>query len=100
VSNLALRGDPPDAILAAARDLAAALAARRAGAIVVSNEVGLGIVPANPLAREYRDTLGAVNTAFAALAERAVLLVAGRVLELAPAADLLEDIPWPSSTRP
>lgn len=50
--------------------------------IVVSNEVGLGIVPANALAREFRDTLGTVNSVFAARAERAVLLVAGRTLEL------------------
>jgi adenosyl cobinamide kinase/adenosyl cobinamide phosphate guanylyltransferase len=50
--------------------------------VVVSNEVGLGIVPANALAREFRDTLGAMNSVFAARAERAVLLVAGRTLEL------------------
>jgi len=49
---------------------------------VVSNEVGLGIVPANELARTFRDTLGRVNTLFADCAERSVLMVAGRVVEL------------------
>jgi adenosyl cobinamide kinase/adenosyl cobinamide phosphate guanylyltransferase len=45
--------------------------------VVVSNEVGLGIVPDNPLARRYRDALGTVNRAFASAADRVELLVAG-----------------------
>jgi adenosyl cobinamide kinase/adenosyl cobinamide phosphate guanylyltransferase len=56
---------------------------RRRG-VVVTNEVGLGIVPANELARRFRDVLGFVNTRFAEGAERAVLMVAGRAIELAP----------------
>ena len=51
--------------------------------VVVSNEVGMGIVPANELARRFRDVLGFVNTRFASGAERAVLMIAGRVVELA-----------------
>lgn len=58
------------------------LASRAAPSIVVSNEVGLGIVPANELARRYRDVLGRVNAAFAAEAERSFLVVAGRGLPL------------------
>jgi adenosyl cobinamide kinase/adenosyl cobinamide phosphate guanylyltransferase len=50
--------------------------------VVVTNEVGLGIVPANELARRYRDVLGSVNARFAEGAEKAVLLVAGRAVEL------------------
>jgi adenosyl cobinamide kinase/adenosyl cobinamide phosphate guanylyltransferase len=57
-------------------------AARRGTTIVVSNEVGLGIVPDNPPARAYRDLLGRVNASWAAAADRAYLLVAGRVLAL------------------
>jgi adenosyl cobinamide kinase/adenosyl cobinamide phosphate guanylyltransferase len=53
--------------------------------VVVSNEVGLGIVPINDLTRTYRDVLGAVNSTFAAGAARAVLMVAGRALDLANA---------------
>lgn len=56
---------------------------RRRG-VVVTNEVGLGIVPANELARRFRDVLGFVNTRFAEGAERAVLMVASRAIELAP----------------
>lgn len=52
--------------------------------VVVSNEVGMGIVPANELARRFRDVLGFVNTRFAEGAERAVLMVAGRAVQLAP----------------
>ena len=50
--------------------------------IVVSNEVGLGIVPATELGRQYRDILGQVNQRVATRADRAYLLVAGRALPL------------------
>lgn len=73
---------------------AARAAARRSGlTVVVSNEVGLGIVPANELARDYRDLLGRVNTIWAEAAERVFLLVAGRALELKSSASLLEEQP-------
>jgi adenosylcobinamide kinase/adenosylcobinamide-phosphate guanylyltransferase len=63
--------------------VAAAEAAGRPGTtIAVSNEVGLGIVPVTPLGRRYRDVHGRVNAAWAKAADRAVLVVAGRMLEL------------------
>jgi len=69
---------------------AAALAARRDGlTIAVSNEVGMGIVPATPLGRAYRDALGRVNAAWASAADTVLLVVAGRALRLARAEDLL-----------
>ena len=72
-----------------ARD-AALLAAEREGlTIVVSNEVGLGIVPASALARRYRDVLGRVNATWAASADEAAFVVAGRALRLDPAQALL-----------
>jgi adenosyl cobinamide kinase/adenosyl cobinamide phosphate guanylyltransferase len=95
VSNVLLRGG-----VAEPAPVVAALAARAGPAVVVSNEVGMGIVPDHPLGRAYRDALGSVNTAFAARADRAVLLVAGRLLELGPVADFLEGIEWPVWTRP
>jgi adenosyl cobinamide kinase/adenosyl cobinamide phosphate guanylyltransferase len=68
-------------------------AARRTGrTVVVSNEVGLGIVPATPLGREYRDLLGHVNAVFAAAADRAYLLVAGRTLRLQEVDSLLSEL--------
>jgi adenosyl cobinamide kinase/adenosyl cobinamide phosphate guanylyltransferase len=82
VSNAMEAGLGDEQIVDEAREIASALAKRAAPAVVVSNEVGLGIVPMNPLARRYRDTLGRVNTAFVAEAERAYLVVAGRALAL------------------
>lgn len=62
-----------------------ALAGGRAGPVIlVSNEVGWGVVPPTPLGRVYRDLLGRVNQRAAADATRAWLLVAGRALELPP----------------
>jgi len=52
--------------------------------ICVSNEVGLGIVPDNALARTFRDLLGRVNQQFAAAADEVYLLVAGLPLQLKP----------------
>ncbi len=57
--------------------LEAALAARQAPSVLVSNEVGSGIVPANAEARRFRDLQGRLNQRIAARADRVVLLVAG-----------------------
>ena len=70
------------AIVAEAKDVAHTLAARSEHAVVVSNEVGLGIVPTNALARRYRDVLGVVNSVFARIADRSYLMVAGRAVAL------------------
>lgn len=45
--------------------------------LLVSNEVGLGLVPPNPLSRAYRDLLGVVNRRVAAEADQVLLMVAG-----------------------
>jgi adenosyl cobinamide kinase/adenosyl cobinamide phosphate guanylyltransferase len=82
VSNVIEAGLRDDEIVDEAREIATALARRDAPSVVVTNEVGLGIVPMNELARRYRDTLGQVNTAFVSEAERAFLVVAGRALPL------------------
>jgi adenosylcobinamide kinase/adenosylcobinamide-phosphate guanylyltransferase len=57
--------------------LEAALGARQAPAVLVSNEVGSGIVPENAEARRFRDLQGRLNQRIAARAARVVLLVAG-----------------------
>ena len=73
---------PDDVILSEAENAARRMAERRGGGVVVSNEVGLGIVPDHPDARRYRDLLGRVNAVFASHASEAFFLVAGRVLPL------------------
>ena len=50
--------------------------------LLVSNEVGLGIVPMHPLSRAYRDTLGWVNQRIAQDAERVYLMVAGLAVDI------------------
>ena len=50
--------------------------------IVITNEVGLGIVPAYPLGRLYRDTLGLVNQRLAEAAQRVYLLIAGIAVDI------------------
>lgn len=61
---------------------------RRGSTIVVSNEVGLGIVPSTELGRTYRDILGRVNVRLAAGVDRALMLVAGRALDLIDVGEL------------
>jgi adenosyl cobinamide kinase/adenosyl cobinamide phosphate guanylyltransferase len=82
VSNLLGDGLTPDAIEGRAEAAAATMASRDAPSLVVTNEVGWGIVPANDLARSYREVLGRVNRAFSRPAERVLLVVAGRAMEL------------------
>jgi adenosylcobinamide kinase/adenosylcobinamide-phosphate guanylyltransferase len=59
-----------------------ALATRSALTIVVSNEVGLGIVPDNALARRFRDIAGLANQRLAARADRVDFIAAGLPLRL------------------
>jgi adenosylcobinamide kinase/adenosylcobinamide-phosphate guanylyltransferase len=51
-------------------------------AVLVSNEVGLGIVPDNALARHFRDAAGALHQSIAALASSVVFVAAGLPLTL------------------
>ena len=53
-------------------------------AIIVTNEVGLGVVPVTSLGRRYRDALGRANQLVAAAADDVVLMVAGLSLPLKP----------------
>jgi adenosylcobinamide kinase / adenosylcobinamide-phosphate guanylyltransferase len=57
--------------------LLAAIRAAHAPIVLVSNEVGLGIVPANALARKFCDHAGRLNQALASIASRVVFMVAG-----------------------
>jgi adenosylcobinamide kinase/adenosylcobinamide-phosphate guanylyltransferase len=65
-----------------AADLCAALRARAGDAVIVSEEVGLGVHPSSELGRSFRDALGALNVAVADAADEVLLVVAGRVLPL------------------
>jgi adenosylcobinamide kinase / adenosylcobinamide-phosphate guanylyltransferase len=80
--NMFHHGRDASAILDASDAAIAAVTDRDLVAVVVSNEVGLGIVPDNELARDYRDALGRVNQRWVAAADHALLMVAGRALSL------------------
>ena len=81
VSNLLLEGGE-EAVRAGVSGLLEAWRKSGKTLIVVSNEVGMGIVPENALARRYRDLLGWANRTLAAAADEAWLVVAGRQIPL------------------
>jgi adenosylcobinamide kinase / adenosylcobinamide-phosphate guanylyltransferase len=64
-----------------ATDLASVAAQRTGMTIVVSNEVGSGVVPMQQLARTYVDVMGRVNAIWSDVATTMLLMVAGRALE-------------------
>ncbi|WP_017935479.1 bifunctional adenosylcobinamide kinase/adenosylcobinamide-phosphate guanylyltransferase [Nocardioides sp. Iso805N] len=79
--------DAPSAqVTAVVRELVAeataALARRSADTVLVTNEVGLGVVPAHRSGRLFRDLLGTVNQELAAACDEVHLVIAGRVLKL------------------
>ncbi|MBN2534100.1 MAG: bifunctional adenosylcobinamide kinase/adenosylcobinamide-phosphate guanylyltransferase [Spirochaetales bacterium] len=55
---------------------------KRASCIIVSNEVGMGIVPATGIGRLYRDVLGKVNKYIAAKADRVLLMISGLAVDV------------------
>jgi adenosylcobinamide kinase/adenosylcobinamide-phosphate guanylyltransferase len=79
VSNLLGRGRTTEA---EADRLIATLPHLPGRVVIVSNEVGAGIVPANALARKFADDLGTLNQRVAAAADDVVLMVAGLPLFL------------------
>ena len=63
-------------------ELVAAVVACPARLVMVSAEVGLGVVPATPAGRLFRDELGALNAELATVCEQVLLLVAGLPIQL------------------
>ena len=64
-------------LAAATAALARALRGRRAATVLVSNEVGLGIVPDNALSRRFRDEAGRLHQSLALQADTVLFMVAG-----------------------
>jgi adenosylcobinamide kinase/adenosylcobinamide-phosphate guanylyltransferase len=79
LSNLLLAGKASDEETAA---LCRALREARGAVVLVSNEVGMGLVPETPLGRQFRDAAGRLNQGVAALADRVVFVAAGLPLVL------------------
>lgn len=70
------------AILAELEQALGSIAAESPGVIVVSDEVGMGLVPSTPEGRDFRDLVGEANQLVARLASRVELIVAGLPLSL------------------
>ncbi|WP_441507503.1 bifunctional adenosylcobinamide kinase/adenosylcobinamide-phosphate guanylyltransferase [Bosea sp. 2YAB26] len=69
-------------VAAASRELVEACVSARGPVVLVSNEVGLGIVPENALARRFRDEAGRLHQMLAARADRVIFMVAGLPMQV------------------
>lgn len=96
LSNLLCGGQTEAAVAERVDALAAALDQRAFHAVVVTNEVGMGIVPESPLARLFRDVAGRAHQRLAAGADEIYLTILGTVLRLRPEPIALE----PAEPRP
>ena len=74
---LMLEGEDHTAIFARVDRLCNAVRASHASVVIVSNELGSGIVPSFPLGRQFRDLLGEINQRVAKISDNVVLMVAG-----------------------
>ena len=75
-------GDDKNAMQTAIDELCAALCKTNRQVVLVSNEVGSGIVPAYATGRQFRDLLGEMNQRVAAIADNVVLMIAGLPLPI------------------
>ena len=84
LSNLLLANRPEDQILAAVDEVARVARARGGPTVLVTNEVGMGLVPDNPLGRAFRDVTGHAHQRLSAVADELYVAIMGVVLRLSP----------------
>jgi len=89
VSNLLLAKHKEEAILKEIEKTLKNLRKKKAQAVIVSNEVGLGLVPANKLGRDFRDIAGKVNQLAAKQADEVFFTVSGIPWNIKPGASKL-----------
>ena len=92
VSNLLLRGEWPAAIEERTEEVRAFLAKRPFPVILVTNEVGMGVVPERALARAFRDACGLAQQAFSREADEVYFAAMGTMLRLKPGP--VEAVAW------
>lgn len=91
LSNLLLREEPPSRILQRVDDLVEILQRRTFHSLVVTNEVGMGVVPETPLGRAFRDLSGLAHQRLARGADEVHLAILGTVLRIKPAPVEIQD---------
>ena len=84
VSNYLIQGESEEAVLQEAKRIVETAKRASFETVIVSNQVGWGVIPTNPLARKFVDTLGKVNQIVAKYADEVILVVCGIPLKLKP----------------
>jgi adenosylcobinamide kinase/adenosylcobinamide-phosphate guanylyltransferase len=92
LSNLLLRDATDEQIETRVAALLRALATRRFHSVLVTNEVGMGVVPDNALGRRFRDCVGRTHQQLAALSDELYFGVLGSMLRLRPAPIALQSL--------
>jgi len=82
VSNLLLNGMKEREIVEEMKKIVDALKKAKAKSIIVSNEVGLGIVPRDKLSRDFRDIAGRINQLVAREAKEVIFMISGLPLKI------------------
>lgn len=84
LSNLLIKGVGPSELAARFQRLEEALAAARAHVVLVTNEVGMGLVPDTPLGRQFRDLSGHLHQRLASRVDELYAAIMGVILRLRP----------------
>ena len=84
LANLLLRDEIPERVLRHVDDLVSVLRELPLDVILVTNEVGMGIVPDNPLGRAFRDVCGVAHQRLSRTADQVYFAVLGTILRLNP----------------
>ena len=90
ISNMLLADNTEASMRTASTRALGAITERAGSTVAISNEVGLGTVPDNPLARQYRDILGRTNQQWARASATSLFLVAGKAIQLHNPQELLK----------
>jgi adenosylcobinamide kinase/adenosylcobinamide-phosphate guanylyltransferase len=93
LSNLLVRGASAEEALSRVEDLRRAIGRRLAPIVLVTNEVGMGLVPETPLGRTFRDVAGLAHQRLARDADEVHVCVLGMVLRLKPDPVVAEQAP-------
>lgn len=95
ISNLLVRGDSPVTIAGQFEPLLRAIEQRTYHLVIVSNEVGMGVVPPSPLGRAFRDLVGVAHQQLARVADELYLAALGSIVRLRPEPICLPS--WPAA---